>query len=324
MKIILSKNNDPFLNIATEEYLLKNSNENIFYLYINSNSIIIGKHQNTLSQINYAFVKENNIPVVRRLSGGGTVFHDPDNINFCFIANGEKGELVNFEKYIDPIIAFLNTLNIKAEHGGRNDILIEGCKISGNASHVYKSRVMHHGTLLYNSQLKSLTVSLKNDPLKYKDKAVKSVRSKVTNIYDHLENKFTTTEFVNKLYEYISNSKSCSSYTLTDIDYNNIQQLKDKKYITWEWNYGYSPNYEFKKRYKSKENKRFEIKMQVRKGLITEFNIKSNANNKEKLKELSELILNCNHNYTSLKNKIEPVFINWKEIGLIEFLDILF
>ena len=191
MKIIISQKTDAYTNLATEEFLLKNFTEDIFFLYINSKSIIVGKHQNALAEINYKIISENKIPVVRRLSGGGTVFHDPGNINFCFITSGVKTELVNFERYMTPIVEFLNSLNVNAQLGGRQDILIDGSKISGNACHVFKSRVMHHGTLLFNSQLGTLTQALKNDPLKFKDKAVKSVRSKVTNIQDHLKAKIS-------------------------------------------------------------------------------------------------------------------------------------
>ncbi len=316
----MSQITDPYLNIATEEYLLKHTDDNIFYLYLNSKSLIIGKHQNTLSEVNYPFILKNNIPVIRRLSGGGTVFHDEDNINFCFIMNGEKGKLVDFKKYIDPVIDFLKSLHIHAEHGGRNDILIEGCKISGNASHVFKNRVMHHGTLLFNSQLDSLTQTLKNDPLKYTDKAVKSVRSKVVNIYNKLENKKSTQEFTTKLYEYITTNYSCSPYILNEHDYNTISKLKDDKYNTWEWNYGYSPAYELKKRYKTKSGKRFEIKLKVTKGEIKDLRIKSNATNTDIINKFTDDIMNKNHNFTTLKTAIEKHFKDWNEEEKTNFL----
>ncbi len=324
MLIILSQTNNPFHNIATEEYLLKNFKEDIFFLYINSKSIIVGKHQNTLAEINYSFVNENNIPVIRRLSGGGTVFHDPGNINFCFITSGNKGELVNFKKHTTPIVNFLNSLNVNAAHGGRNDILIEGCKISGNACHVYKSRVMHHGTLLFNSKLKSLTNALKNDPLKFTDKAVKSVRSKVTNIYDHLTNKIEVDVFVNQLNQYIINNYYCTSYTLSNDDNKTIDNLVNEKFTTWEWNYGYSPKYELKKRIKSTSGKRFEIIFHVQKGKISEVKIKSNSTEKENLIELQEILNTSLHHYEDIKNKTANVFSQLRDLKQNELLDALF
>ncbi len=324
MLIILSQTNNPFHNIATEEYLLKNFKEDVFFLYINSKSIIVGKHQNTLAEINYSFVNENNIPVIRRLSGGGTVFHDPGNINFCFITSGEKGELVNFKKHTTPIVNFLNSLDVNASHGGRNDILIEGCKISGNACHVYKSRVMHHGTLLFNSKLKSLTNALKNDPLKFTDKAVKSVRSKVTNIHDHLTGKIEVNEFVNQLNQYIINNYNCTSYTLNNEDNNKIDILVKEKFTTWDWNYGYSPKYDLKKRIKSISGKRFEIIFHVQKGKISEVKIKSNSSEKENLIELQASLNTCLHHYEDIKNKTNDVFKKLQELKQEELLDALF
>lgn len=324
MRIIWSKKNNPFENIATEEYLLKNFNEDIFFLYINSKSIIIGKHQNTLAEINYPFVVENNLPIVRRLSGGGTVFHDPGNINFCFISSGEKGELVNFKKHTTPIIEFLNTLQIKAIHGGRNDILIDGCKISGNACHVFKGRVMHHGTLLFNSQLKSLTNALKNDPLKFKDKAVKSVRSKVTNIHDHLKKDMHVNEFIEQLLDYIITHYDCKPYELTNRDYNHIQKLVKSKFNTWEWNYGYSPKYELKKRIKTSTGKRFEFTIQVVKGIIKEVSIKSNSTNKKWINQLQKTLIAAYHQKEEIEIKTKMLFKTSDDLKLNELLEALF
>lgn len=324
MRIIWSKKNNPFENIATEEYLLKNFNEDIFFLYINSKSIIVGKHQNTLSEINYSFVVENNLPIIRRLSGGGTVFHDPGNINFCFISSGEKGELVNFKKHTTPIIEFLNTLHIKATHGGRNDILIDGCKISGNACHVFKGRVMHHGTLLFNSQLKSLTKALKNDPLKFKDKAVKSVRSKVTNIHDHLKLDINVNTFVEQLLDYIITNYNCESYELTNIDYHHINKLVESKFNTWEWNYGYSPKYELKKRIKTSTGKRFEFTIQVIKGMIKEVSIKSNSTNKKWINELQKVLTTTYHQKEDIEIKTKKLFENSDDLNSNELFEVLF
>ncbi|WP_066630326.1 lipoate--protein ligase family protein [Labilibacter marinus] len=324
MRIILSKKTDPYQNLATEEYLLKNFTEDIFFLYINHKSIIVGKHQNALSEINYKFVSENEIPVVRRLSGGGTVFHDPGNINFCFITSGAKGELVNFKKYTTPIVEFLKSININAHFGGRNDILIEGCKISGNASHVFKSRVMHHGTLLFNSQLGSLTQSLKNDPMKFKDRSVKSVRSKVTNIHDHLKQDKEVDTFVEELSEYIITNYNCDKYELNKDDYTTIDKLVETKFRTWEWNFGYSPKYELKKRIKSISGKRYEVILNVNKGNILEARLKSNANNKDKILELETALKESLHQMDSIKEKTFTVFSSWDELKQEELIDALF
>ena len=187
MLIIQNSTTDPYFNIAVEEYLLKNFTDDCFILYQNKPSIIIGKHQNTLAEINYQYVKENNIAVVRRLSGGGTVYHDLGNLNFSFIKNsGNDKNLVDFKMYTTPIIEVLKQLGVNAEFGGHNDIQVNGFKISGNAEHIFKKRVLHHGTLLFSSDLSILNNAIKAPENRYSDKAVKSVRAVVANIKDFI------------------------------------------------------------------------------------------------------------------------------------------
>ena len=266
MNGLLSTTNKPAFNLATEEYLLRHTTKDVFFLYTNTPSIIVGKHQNTLGEINYRFVNEKHIPVYRRLSGGGTVYHDGNNLNFCFIQTGKKGELVNFERYSEPIILALKELGVNAAFGKRHDILIEGKKVSGNASHVYKSRVMHHGTLLYNTDLSILNKALKTNPLLIKDKAVKSVRSEVTNIADHLNEKLPFEKFVQYIFDcLIKHYKHCGSIQLTSEESDRIKALSEEKYNTREWNYGYSPNYELNKRIKLSDGARIQSRLKIEK-----------------------------------------------------------
>ena len=174
MLCIINTNTKPYFNLAAEDYVLRNFKDDCFMLWRNKPSIIIGKHQNTLAEINLEYVKDNNIDVVRRLSGGGAVFHDLGNLNFTFIKNAkDEGSLVDFKKYIQPILEVLQSLGVNAKFEGRNDIMIDGKKISGNAEHVFKRRVLHHGTLLFLSQIADLSKALKVNPLKYQDNGVK-------------------------------------------------------------------------------------------------------------------------------------------------------
>lgn len=276
MNGLLSTTNTPAINLATEEYLLRHTNKDVFFLYTNSPSIIVGKHQNTLAEINYQYVNEKQIPVYRRLSGGGTVYHDHNNLNFCFIQSGKKGELVNFERYSEPILLALKDLGIQASFGKRHDIQIDGKKVSGNASHVYKSRVMHHGTLLYSSDLNVLNNALKTNPLLIKDKAVKSVRSEVTNISEYLHSKLSFDDFVSFIFNYLINHYTGSTdIILKKEEREQIKAISEEKYATWEWNYGYSPNYELNKRVKLKNGTRIQSRIKVEKGLICECQLKS-------------------------------------------------
>lgn len=198
---------DPFFDQATEEYFLKNSDENIFMLWQNHKTIVVGKHQNTLAEINVDHVKERGISVVRRLTGGGAVFHDLGNLNYAFIMGyGPEGAKVDFNKYNQPIIDVLANLGVTATFSGRNDILINEQKFSGNAEHIYlqKQRVLHHGTLLYASKIQDISDALNINPLKYEGKARKSVKSRVTNISSHLKEDIGVAQFADTVMEHIT------------------------------------------------------------------------------------------------------------------------
>jgi lipoate---protein ligase len=271
MLLILNNNTEPYFNIATEEYLLHNFSDDVFMLYRNELSIIVGKHQNAFAEINYWFVKDKNIKVVRRLSGGGTVFHDLGNLNFTFIQNGRKGSLVDFVKFTEPILQALLKLGVPASRSGRNDLLVEGLKISGNAEHVYKNRTLHHGTLLYSSKLDDLRLGLNNNHEKYSGKAVKSFRSKVTNISGYIPG-MEIDEFIQEIYGAVSETFTNSvSYYLNEKDIAEIDTLVQEKYSKWEWNLGYSPKCIISRLGKI-NGKSVEIEIEVEKGLINLIN----------------------------------------------------
>ncbi len=238
---------DPYFNIAAEEYLLRRFSEDIVMIWRSRPSIITGKHQNTLAEINLPYVMKNNIPVIRRLSGGGTVFHDPGNINFTFIQQGDKNKMmVDFKKQTEPVLQFLASLGLDARFQGKNDLRINGKKISGNAEHVFKNRVLHHGTLLFDADLTQLNEAIRSREELFKSKAIKSVRSIVTNISHMMEQPITREVFMEKFRQFcISFFKNVEVYTPTHADLEEIDHLKRTKYTQWEWNYGYSPRYAF-------------------------------------------------------------------------------
>lgn len=301
---------DPYFNLAAEEYVLKNFTENCFMLWRNENAIIVGKHQNTLAEINVEYVREKQIKVVRRLSGGGAVFHDLGNLNFTFIMNGHEGDLVDFRKYTQPILEVLQKLDINARFEGRNDLTIEGRKFSGNAEHVFKNRVLHHGTLLFSSEMNDLHLALKVNPLKYQDKAVKSVRSRVTNISEHLKTPLTVLEFRDKILEHIMETfDNCRMYEFSEEDIRQINQLVATKYSTWEWNFGYSPKYDLNKSIKS--NGGFmEFHLNVQQGFITDIRIYGDFFNRLDIARVEELLRGTPHNEAALLEKLRAIPFN--------------
>lgn len=247
MIYISNKSTNPYFNIAAEEYLLKNFSQQIFMLWRSIPSIIVGKHQNALAEINRDFTIKNNVAVVRRLSGGGAVYHDLGNLNFTFIDNKEKGDFINFEKYTKPIIEVLHSLGIDAYIGKCNDLRIDKLKFSGNAEHVHKNRVLHHGTLLFNSDLNKLNQALKVNLDRFKDKSVQSRRSTVTNITSHLKKNINIQQFNDLIFEHIiDKNKSCNKYKFNEKDITCINKLVEEKYKKWEWNFGALPKYSFK------------------------------------------------------------------------------
>lgn len=275
MQLLISNTLDPHINLATEEYLLKNSADDIIFLYRNRPSIVVGKHQNAMAEVNYRFVHENNIPVVRRISGGGTVYHDEGNINFSFLRNGEEGNLVNFKSFITPVAGFLEQYGIAADIGARNDILINGLKVSGNAEHIFRKRTLHHGTLLFSSALSHLREALHVEPGKYTDRAVKSVRSKVTNISGSMEG-MDVLQFFEALIGYLGEFYNAQTLTLNKEALQEIEGAATSKYTDWNWNYAYSPDYTFRNLFIS-AGVHLEICLFVEKGIIQKAEIIGNA-----------------------------------------------
>jgi lipoate-protein ligase A len=261
---------DPYFNIATDEFIFKNMQEDCFMLWRNDNAIIVGKHQNTLAEINVDYVKEKGIKVVRRLSGGGAVYHDLGNLNFTFTRTGENTEVVDFERYTKPIIEVLNNMGIPAKFEGRNDLTIEGRKFSGNAEHVFKNKVLHHGTILYSSEMKDVSGALKINPLKYKDRAVKSIPKRVTNVSNHMKQPMNLEDFTQRIMDHVlSTFEGAQIYEFTESDLAQIQKIRDDKYSTWEWNFGHSPKYNFMQGARN-QGGTLEVNLKVEKGIIKE------------------------------------------------------
>lgn len=246
MKYIVNNSHDPAYNIALEAYAFRELTalDEIFILWINEPAIIIGKHQNTIEEINKAFTDEHGIHVVRRLSGGGAVYHDLNNLNYTIISNKSDEGAFDFKTFSKPVIDTLANLGVKAEFTGRNDLEIDGKKFCGNAQAYYKGRMMHHGCLLFDVDMSVLGQALKVSKDKIESKGVKSVRARVTNIVDELPEKITVQEFSDALLNQMKKEyPDMDEYVLTDEDLSAIQKLRDEQFATWDWTYGQAPDY---------------------------------------------------------------------------------
>ncbi|MBI6873902.1 lipoate--protein ligase [Clostridium aciditolerans] len=274
MKYILSNSFNPYFNLALEEYIFKTvgMQEDFIILWQNENTIVIGRHQNTIEEINANFVQENNIKVVRRITGGGAVYHDLGNLNFSFITGYDKNNMIDYKKYTIPVINALKKLGVDAELSGRNDLTIDGKKFSGNAQSMHKGRILHHGTLLFDSNLDIIGKVLNVQLDKIQSKGIKSVRSRVTNIKDYLREGTDVNGFKELLLKNLFENNILEEYHLSENDLVSITKLKESKYDTWEWNYGKSPKFNFKSS-KRFANGKLEVLLNVNSGLINECKI---------------------------------------------------
>ncbi|MFS5490503.1 lipoate--protein ligase [Streptococcus agalactiae] len=246
MKYIVNTSNDPAYNVALEAYAFQKLTDidEIFILWINGPAIIIGRHQNTIQEINKEFIDKNGIHVVRRLSGGGAVYHDLNNLNYTIISNNTQEGAFDFQTFSKPVIDTLAKLGVKAEFTGRNDLEINGQKFAGNAQAYYKGRMMHHGCLLFDVDMSVLGQALKVSKDKIESKGIKSVRARVTNIVDHLSDKITVQEFSDAILAQMKEEyPEMDEYVLSDAELSEIQAMRDNQFATWDWTYGKAPEY---------------------------------------------------------------------------------
>lgn len=295
MLCILSPSNKPEFNLAAEEYLFRNFTDDIFFLYVNEPSVVVGKHQNALAEVNPEFIREKGIPVLRRLSGGGAVYHDLGNLNFSFHQTVPDTAKVSFKVFNEPVVEVLQSLGIPAEISGRNDILVNSYKVSGHADHVFRKRVLSHGTLLFNANRENLSLALKNNSGTFSGKAIHSVRSKVANVVDFLPSPLTLEDFIQEVIDHIIVGFIDSYlYKLTAKDCAEIEILANEKYSTWKWNFGYSPKYRFEK---TCNNSKCSVAIQVEKGKITALEIQSLTLTADQQKAVQQKLVGGPHEY---------------------------
>lgn len=314
MICIVNNSLNPYFNLATEAFLLDNFPQGFVMIWQNQNAVVLGKHQNALAEVNLEKAMQFETNIARRISGGGTVVHDMGNVNFTIALPLDlQQHLIDFKKFINPVIEFLQSIGVNAYASGRNDILVQELKISGNAEHHFRKNklMLHHGTLLFNSDLKKLSQLLKTTPLKYKDKAVQSNRSKVTNISNFLSPNYSLEDFKIGLQQYLCNAFDVQQVrTLQPDEIAAIKKQVTEKFETDDWNFGYSPAYSFNHQF-SWEESTGNITLNVeRDSRIIEANIAYNSAIFSKLQEkligtkhYPEIINSMLHQYVPIAKK---------------------
>ncbi|HDT7284925.1 TPA: lipoate--protein ligase [Enterococcus faecalis] len=330
MIFVPNENNDPRVNLAIETYLLTEMplDEPILLFYINEPSIIIGRNQNTIEEINKEYVDEHGIHVVRRLSGGGAVYHDHGNLNFSFIMPDDGNSFRDFAKVTQPIIQALQDLGVEgAELKGRNDLVINDMKFSGNAMYATNGRMFAHGTLMFDSDIDEVVNTLKVRKDKIESKGIKSVRSRVTNIKPFLsedKQEMTTEEFRQEILLKIFGVDSIDqvkTYELTDQDWAAINKISEQYYRNWDWNYGKSPAFNLERRHRFPIGS-IEMKMNVADGAIQEIKIFGDFFGLGEIKDVEDILTGVKYDKASLEEVIDQIDVK-KYFGNIEKEDLL-
>jgi lipoate---protein ligase len=312
MILINLETHDPYFNLALEEVLLKRRKTDYLILYINDPSVIIGKHQVAHREVNTKFITENTIPVIRRISGGGTVFHDSGNLNFSFIRQSEEGKQIDFRKYTRPVIDFLVSLGIEAKFEGKSDIKVGGMKISGNAEHVYRNRVLHHGTLLFSTSIDMLKNSIRTDKSLYTSRAVDSNMSSVMNLNEKLKLFRNIHEFSKEMMNYFSgNIMDPEVSEISQQDAEETISLADSRYRSWEWNFAYGPDYIFNNSFRFDDRPHSCI-LNIREGVVVTCTIDGG----DKMKSVADRLVGCRHMVPDFLNVFEKenITISGEEI----------
>lgn len=309
MKYIVNKSHNPAYNIALEAYAFRElrDEDELFILWINEPTIVIGKHQNTIEEINKSYIDEHGIHVVRRLSGGGAVYHDLNNLNYTIISNKTQEGAFDFKTFSQPVIETLADLGVTATFTGRNDLEIDGKKFCGNAQAYFKGRMMHHGCLLFDVDMTVLGNALQVSKDKIESKGVKSVRARVTNILDELPEKMTVEAFSEQLLNKIKEQyPDMTEYVLSEADLENIQNLANNQFATWNWTYGKSPDYTIKRSVRYPAGKLTSY-VKVEKSVITGLKIYGDFFGIKNVSDIEEELIGIRYEYQDILDKLQTI-----------------
>jgi lipoate---protein ligase len=295
---------DARINLALEEHVLRNrmGADDYLLFYINAPSIIIGRNQNTIEEVDSKVVAERGITVVRRISGGGAVYHDLGNLNFSFMTPSVHGRFNRYELFTRPVVDVLQDLGVPAELGGRNDILAGGRKISGNAQFARPDRMFSHGTLLFDSNLDDVTAALIPRPGKVESKGVKSIRSRVANITEFLKEPITVIELRERIIEKIFGTRDRAkipTLELTDADWSEVNALVKRKYGCWDWNYGENPRCNVQRSHRFTAGE-IDVRVNVEGGRVASVRIFGDFMGREDVAELESRLLGLPYDSVSI------------------------
>lgn len=309
---------DPAFNLALEQYVFDSlpRDRGWFMLWRNHNAIVVGRHQNTLAEINEEAVRERGVTVVRRLSGGGAVYHDLGNLNFTFIQDAGQGGRLDMSLFCRPVAQALQAMGVDARINGRNDITIDGRKFSGNSQYIRDGRVMHHGTILYDSDLDTVAQVLRTDPEKVQAKGVRSVRSRVTTVRAYMPHPVPLEEFKARLLEEVSRERPMERYDLTQADMAAVEAIKEARYSRWEWNYGVSPPCDLLRRRRVEGCGTVEARLHLTEGRIAGIAFFGDFFSAVEPEELAALLQGCPLQEAALRGRMEGLDISRYFAGL--------
>ena len=292
MMYIKCDSTDACFNFALEKYAMDelDAAKEYFMFWRTTPTLMTGRYQNTLSEINMPFAKAHRINIVRRITGGGTIYTDPNGWQFSFIVKDPGTRLIEFETFTKPILDALQALGVDARKSGRNDLTIDGRKFSGNAQYVRKSVVLHHGSLLFDTDLENLVRALSVDDEKIVSKGIQSVRQRVTNIAEYLKEPMTSLEFRDVMLSFLL--RGMDTYELTRQDIERVMEIKKAQFDSWEWNFGKNPQFNITKEGRFAGGK-LTVQSFVENGLITEIHFYGDFFAQEGLDLLEQKLAGC-------------------------------
>lgn len=308
MILLLNPSTDPARNLALEEYLLTRRSEDVAMVWRNAPCVIVGRNQNLAAEINHEYLHNNNIPALRRISGGGAVYHDAGNINYSVMRTRQGPLRIDYREYLEPIIAFLSRLGITARLEDRSDLVTDAGKISGNAQHHHKQRVLHHGTLLFDTDLAALKSTLAPGHGHYTDRATASRRKPVVNLRSLLKTDISPEDFMRRLLSHFRDAHpGAVQVALSMAEQEAVQTIARQRYQSWEWNVGRSPDYTFRGRIDAPGGG-LKTELSVRKGIIRKAAIQGGGLAERTAAKLTAALIGCRHAYADVRDVLQRFF----------------